>query len=262
MAVPLALVARLEEIDLDEVEISNGQLVVQYRGGLMPLLPLRADGEISRTGRQSAIVFADRDRSMGLLVDEIVDIVEDRLSIELTTERPGMLGSAIIDGEATDIVDTSYYLTQAYGDWFVPHGGETTTVEQSRRKRRVLLIDDSAFFRNLLSPLLSVAGYAVTTVETADRAMDLYEDGRDFDIILSDIELPGMNGFEFAQAVRASERWSHVPLIALSAYTSIDHLQRGHEVGFDDYVGKFDRDTLLRTLETTLYPELAGADED
>jgi two-component system chemotaxis sensor kinase CheA len=262
MAVPLALVARLEEIDLDEVEISNGQLVVQYRGGLMPLLPLRADGEIARTGRQSAIVFADRDRSMGLLVDEIVDIVEDRLSIELTTERPGMLGSAIIDGDATDIVDTSYYLTQAYGDWFVPHGGETTTLAQSRRKSRVLLIDDSAFFRNLLSPLLSVAGYSVTTVDSADRAMELYEEGRDFDIILSDIELPGMNGFEFAQAVRASERWSHVPLIALSAYTSIDHLQRGHDVGFDDYVGKFDRDTLLRTLETTLYPELANVDEE
>jgi len=261
MAVPLALVARLEEIALDDVEISNGQLVVQYRGGLMPLLPLRADGEIAKTGRQSAIVFADRDRSMGLLVDEIVDIVEDRLSIELTTERPGMLGSAIIDGEATDIVDTSYYLTQAYGDWFVPHSGDTTTVEQSRRKRRVLLIDDSAFFRNLLSPLLSVAGYAVTTVETADRAMELYEEGRDFDVILSDIELPGMNGFEFAQAVRTSERWAEVPLIALSAYTSIDHLQRGHDVGFDDYVGKFDRDTLLRTLETTLYPELAEIDE-
>jgi len=255
MAVPLALVARLEEIDLEEVEISNGQLVVQYRGGLMPLLPLRADGEISKTGRQAAIVFADRDRSMGLLVDEIVDIVEDRLEIELTTERPGMLGSAIIDGEATDIVDTSYYLTQAYGDWFVPRGGETTTVAQSRRKRRVLLIDDSSFFRNLLSPLLSVAGYSVTTVESANRAMELYEQGKDFDIILSDIELPGMNGFEFAQAVRASERWAGLPLIALSAYTSIDHLQRGRVVGFDDYVGKFDRDTLLRTLESALNPE-------
>ncbi|UCH73563.1 MAG: chemotaxis protein CheW [Rhodospirillales bacterium] len=261
MAVPLALVARLEEIALEDVEISNGQLVVQYRGGLMPLLPLRADGEIAKTGRQSAIVFADRDRSMGLLVDQIVDIVEDKLSIELTTERPGMLGSAIIDGAATDIVDTSYYLTQAYGDWFVPHSGDTTTVEQSRRKCRVLLIDDSAFFRNLLSPLLSVAGYAVTTVETADRAMELYEAGRDFDVILSDIELPGMNGFEFAQAVRSSERWAEVPLIALSAYTSIDHLQRGHDVGFDDYVGKFDRDTLLRTLEATLYPELAQIEE-
>ena len=261
MAVPLALVARLEEIDLGDVEISNGQLVVQYRGGLMPLLPLRSDGEISKTGRQSAIVFADRDRSMGLLVDEIVDIVEDNLAIELTTERPGMLGSAIIDGEATDIVDTSYYLTQAYGDWFVPVAGETTTVEQSRRKRRVLLIDDSAFFRNLLSPLLSVAGYAVTTVETADLAMELYENGKDFDIILSDIELPGMNGFEFAAAVRASERWADVPLIALSAYTSIDHLQRGRDVGFDDYVGKFDRDTLLRLLEDTLYTETVSAGE-
>jgi two-component system chemotaxis sensor kinase CheA len=121
---------------------------------------------------------------MGLLVDEILDIVEDRLEIELTTERPGMLGSAIIDGEATDVVDTSYYLTQAYGDWFVPHGGETTTVAQTWRKRRVLLVDDSAFFRNLLSPLLSVAGYAVTTVESADRALELYEKGMDYDIIL------------------------------------------------------------------------------
>lgn len=166
-----------------------------------------------------------------------------------------MLGSAIIDGEATDIVDTSYYLTQAYGDWFVPEMGETTTVAQSRRKMRILLIDDSAFFRNLLSPLLSVAGYAVTTVETADRAMELYEEGRDYDMILSDIELPGMNGFEFAAAVRASERWADVPLIALSAYTSIDNLERGREVGFDDYVGKFDRDTLLRTLENTLHPQ-------
>ena len=116
-------------------------------------------------------------------------------------------------------------------------------------------------FRNLLSPLLSVAGYAVTTVETADRALELYEEGRDFDVILSDIELPGMNGFEFAQAVRSSERWADIPLIALSAYTSIDHLQRGHDVGFDDYVGKFDRDTLLRTLENMLYPELADIDE-
>jgi len=81
----------------------------------------------------------------------------------------------------------------------------------------VLLVDDSPFFRNLLTPLLSVAGYDVTAVETASEAMALCEAGEDFDVIVSDIEMPGMSGFEFAQAVRHGSRWQHVPLVELAA---------------------------------------------
>ena len=66
------------------------------------------------------LVFTDGDRSMGLMVDEIVDVVEDRLNIELSGARPGMLGTAVIGGHATDVLDTGYWLTQAWQDWF--HG--------------------------------------------------------------------------------------------------------------------------------------------
>ena len=98
-AVPLALIARLEEIDCESVEYSNGKPLVQYRGRLMPLVPVSEPLDLaSKKGRQPILVFTDGDRSMGLVVDEIVDIIEDRLEIELGSDKPGIFGSAVIAG--------------------------------------------------------------------------------------------------------------------------------------------------------------------
>jgi two-component system chemotaxis sensor kinase CheA len=249
-AVPLGLVARLEEIDSKEIEFSTGRPLVQYRGKLMPLVPIDPHFELKREGLQPLLVFSDQNRSMGLLVSDILDIVEDTLNIELGSERPGTLGSAIIAGRATDVIDTGYYLMQAYEDWFTTQ--EADVEAQLERAKRVLLVDDSPFFRNLLTPLLAVAGYNVSAVESADEALALYEHGEDFDIIVSDIEMPGTNGFDFARLVRESERWHSVPMVALSSHTSRRDLDRGREVGFNDYIAKFDRDALLNSISASL----------
>ena len=254
-AVPLALIARLEEIDLSKVEASNDQQVVQYRGQLMPLLQMEGAEPLGSEGRQPVLVFSDRDRSMGLVVDEIVDIVEDRVNIELTNDRDGYVGSAVIAEKATDIVDVGYYLSRSFRDWF---GGEARESFGDRGRNRILLVDDSPFFRNLLSPLLSVAGYDVIAVESAGEALKLCESGEDFDIIVSDIEMPGMTGFESAEKVKNDTRWRDVPLVALSAFATARDLERGREVGFKDYVAKNDRDALLNTLQDTL-AEVRGA---
>ncbi|MTI08569.1 hybrid sensor histidine kinase/response regulator [Curvivirga aplysinae] len=248
-AVPLALIARLEEIDFDKVEFTNGQALVQYRGNLMPLVPISRDYEMPTTGKKPTLVFSDRERSMGLVVDEILDIVEDRLNVELSAEKEGMVGSAIINGQASEVIDTGYYLTQAFSDWF---GAETEALGAEASKRRVLLVDDSAFFRNLLSPILSVAGYDVTTAESADNALHMCESGSDFDVIVSDIEMPGMNGFEFCSTLRQESRWASTPVIAMTSHTSPGDLEHGREVGFTDYVAKHDRDGLLQALAETL----------
>lgn len=249
-AVPLALVARLEEVDCSAVEHSYGKPVVQYRGQLMPLVTVNTGYEIPEEGRQPVLVFSDRDRSMGLVVDEIVDIVEDRLKVELKADKPGVIGTAIIGERATDVIDTGYYLTQAFGDWFGNPDESAPSLESG--KKRVLLVDDSPFFRNLLTPLLSVAGYQVTAVDGADQALHMREQGAAFDAIISDIEMPGMDGFAFAEAVRADNRWSGTPMVALSSHATQRDFERGREVGFDDYVTKFDRDALLETLKATL----------
>ena len=86
----------------------------------------------------------------------------------------------------------------------------------------------------MLTPLLTVAGYDVTTVESANQALELCEGGEQFDIIVSDIEMPGMNGFDFARAVKDSDRWSRTPIVALSSHASSRDLDRGRAAGFTD----------------------------
>jgi two-component system chemotaxis sensor kinase CheA len=253
-AVQLSLIARLEEIDLAQIEYSNERPVVQYRGKLMPIVTIDQTAP-SGEGRRPILVFADKDHIMGLVVDEIVDIVEEELKIELTIDRPGLVGSAVIAGKATDVIDAGYYVNQTYSDWF----GKPTLAMESQSQaesseggKRLLLVDDSPFFRNMLTPLLAAAGYAVTTADSGDHALQICASGEDFDIIVSDIEMPGMNGFEFASAVRSDSRWQSTPLVALSAHASQKDIDRGRAAGFSDYVPKFDREALLATLSEAI----------
>ncbi len=243
-AVPLSLIARLEETDATTIEFSDGKPVLQYRGKLMPLVTIDPSYAIRSEGRQSILVFADRNRNMGLLVDEIVDIVEERLEVEMNNVRPGMVGSAIISGKATDVIDTAHYLSLAFGDWF----GKSDSPFGQTQSRRLLLVDDSPFFRNLLQPILSVAGYEVTTADTGTQALAMCEAGRDFDIVVSDIEMPGMSGFEFAEALRKIERFRETPVLALSSHTHPQDIERARRVGFTDFIPKLDREGLLASL--------------
>jgi len=243
-AVPLGLVARLEDIERTKIENSGGRPVVQYRGKLMPLVGMDGgfSGSAGEGDRQPLLVFSEGLRAMGLIVDEIVDVVEDRLEIELGSDRPGFLGSAVIAGKATDVIDTGFWLKQAYPDWFVGPSA------QPQGAARILVVDDSAFFRQLVGPMLKAAGYAVTSVPGPNQALKLREQGVLFDAIVTDIEMPDMNGFVLAQTIRSGGPWAQLPLIALTGHASPDAIERGREAGFTDYVAKFDRDALIATI--------------
>ena len=253
LAVPLGLVARLEDIPRERIEISCGSPVTQYRGKLMPLVAF-SDGLDMEKSRQSVLVFNDGDRSMGLMVDEIVDVVEDRLQIELSGARPGLLGTAVISGHATDVIDTGYWLTQAWQDWF--HGDHQP--DQPDSGRRVLVVEDSDFFRQLLTPMLGAAGYQVTAVPSALEALRLREAGAVFDVIVSDITMPDMDGLDFARTVRASGPWTELPMIALSARTEPSDVEAGRDAGFTDYVAKFQREALIASLKQCLAEPVMG----
>ena len=244
-AVLLSLVTRLEEIDARTIEHSSGRPLVQYRGQLMPLVPINEDVPIKSEGAQPLLVFTDEGRSMGLLVDEIVDIVEETLSIELASQRPGILGSAVIKGRATEVVDIAHYLPLAFEDWLGWKGRRS-----KRAPRQLLLVDDAPFFRNMLAPVLKAAGYSVTAVASAADALALLgEDGRHFDIVITDIEMPDMDGFELTAALRRNPSTANLPIIGLSSFVSAEAIERGRRVGLDDYIAKFDQQGLIAALK-------------
>ncbi|WMT73696.1 hybrid sensor histidine kinase/response regulator [Bradyrhizobium sp. Ash2021] len=242
-AVPLGLVTRLEEISTDKIELSNGRYMVQYREQLMPLVQMHGVN-VQTAGSQPILVFADDGRSMGLVVDEIIDIVEERLHIEVAGSGEGILGSAVIKGQATEVIDVGHFLPMAFADWFSRKEMRPAATAQS-----VLLVDDSAFFRNMLAPVLKAAGYRVRVAPNAQEGLTALRSGQVFDVVLTDIEMPDMNGFEFAEVIRADQHLSTMPIIALSSMVSPAAIERGRQAGFHDYVAKFDRPGLIAALK-------------
>jgi two-component system chemotaxis sensor kinase CheA len=242
-AVPLGLVTRLEEIATDKIELSNGRYMVQYRDQLMPLVQMNGVN-VQTQGSQPILVFADDGRSMGLVVDEIIDIVEERLHIEVAGQADGILGSAVIKGQATEVIDVGHFLPMAFADWFSRKEMRASSTAQS-----VLLVDDSAFFRNMLAPVLKAAGYKVRVAVNAQEGLAALRSNQNFDVVLTDIEMPDMNGFEFAETIRADHNLSAMPIIALSSLVSPAAIERGRQAGFHDYVAKFDRPGLIAALK-------------
>jgi two-component system chemotaxis sensor kinase CheA len=242
-AVALSLVARLEEIDVANIEHADGRALMQYRGQLIPILTINDTCSLCAEGRQPMLIFADGEHTLGIAVDEIVDIVEDRLVITQPGQKPGVLGSAVVAGKATEILDVGHYLEKCVLGW----GGKST--QKGAPPKHILLVDQNPFFRNMLLPMLSVAGYRVTTAESVDEVRKLREEGHEFDVIVSDAEIPTAEGLNFASTLKEGELWRDTPVVALTASPSAVH---DVNEGFSGCVAKFDRTALLDTLSQTL----------
>jgi two-component system chemotaxis sensor kinase CheA len=111
----------------------------------------------------------------------------------------------------------------------------------------------------MLGPVLKAAGFNVTTCASATEAMRRLGEGERFDVIVSDIEMPVVNGFELAEMLRRDPRFKHTPIIALSALCTPASIERGRQSGFDDYVAKFDRPGLIATLKEITSTDLGIA---
>ncbi|WP_046867324.1 hybrid sensor histidine kinase/response regulator [Microvirga massiliensis] len=241
-AIPLSLVSRLEEVDATAVEWLGERPYLQYRGRLMPLVPADENLAVKREGMQAIIVFADGERSMGLTVEEIVDIVDDSLDIELVAGRPDLVGSSVVRGRATEIVNLAHFLPLAHDDWMRPSSRAAASA------RSVLLVDDSDFFRDMLVPVLKASGYRVHPASSADHALQLISRGLQPDVLVTDLDMPERDGFHLVESLRADPRFSDLPVIALASGVSRDTVQHGHKLNVTEFVAKFDRSGLLSAL--------------
>ena len=116
----------------------------------------------------------------------------------------------------------------------------------------MLVVDDNAFFRQMLVPTLGAAGYEVSAADGAEEALRLRDSGRMFDAIISDIDMPDMDGLAFARTVRAGGAWADMPMVALTARAEPRDVDAGRAAGFTDYVTKSRREDLTQALRACL----------
>jgi len=179
-AVPVSLITRLEDIDASAIEIVDGRHVVQYRGRLLPLAHAAGPGAFRTEGRQPVLVFVEDGRSAGVAVDAILDVVEEALDLELGSDRPGVIGSAIVQGAATEMLDIAWFMERAWD------GAPQRSAKARAARPAVLLVDADAFSRRMLAPLLAAAGYDVTVASGLHEARDAAQMGARYDVLVGD----------------------------------------------------------------------------
>lgn len=244
-AVPLSLVTRLEEIDGSSIEFASGKPLVQYRGKLMPLVLANDELKLNREGLQPLVIFSDGARTMGLAVESIVDIIEEHVDIEFATHEAGVLGSVVLGGRATEMIDLAHYLPQAYPDWLT---GQPAPV--SRGSRNILLVEQSDFIREMLAPVIKAAGFNPVCCANATEAIAQLSGPQIFDSIIVDIENPGSEGFRIVEQARQDSRHAQARLIGMASVAHPDLVERSHAAGLRVLVAKFDRHNLMLALRT------------
>lgn len=248
-AVPLELIARLEEIEVKDIEIAGVDPVVQYRGDLMRLVTL-GDFHLPSTTIVNVIVFSYDRKNIGLIVDSIIDIVEAPYDIKLGSKDESCLGSMVIEGKTTDIVDVAKLLADLVEEAINTHGKKGKTKGEISN---LLLVEDSPFFRNIAEPFLAAAGYNVITAEHGKEALEIIAKRPNyFHAIITDIEMPVMNGFDFAIECKKSPSASHLPIVAYTASLSPVTAERCKEIGINECILKTDRPRLLTAISSLL----------
>jgi two-component system chemotaxis sensor kinase CheA len=251
-AAPLNLVERIERITSSSIELVGGKKVVQYRGGTLPLYELSQVanvGILPEREQQEIIVFKVKNRELGLMVTPPVDAVEVSLEIDDSTLKQACInGSMIIEGHTTLLVDIFGLVKELNPDWFEEEKAAAAEMTEDGQKV-ILFAEDSAFFRNQVKGFMAEEGYKVITAEDGAIAWDLLNKHKDeIDLIVTDLEMPNMDGFELTERVKNHPEFSHYKVIALTSLASDAHVAQGEKVGIDAYEIKLDRENLMKVI--------------
>lgn len=256
---PTHSVRRVLRIRPGDVESVEGREVLRLNGeitGLARLSPLlglpEVPSNLAEDRAPCALIVEAANRRLALLVDEIVaeqEVLVKGLGRQLARVRH-IAGAAVLGTGALvpilyvpDLVHTA-----SHGD--APAGPAQTPCGAEKRTINVLLAEDSITARTLLKSILETAGYRVfPTVDGAEAWATLRTNA--IDLVVSDIEMPRMNGFELTARIRADQELGRLPVILVTALESREDRERGIEAGANAYIVKssFDQSNLFEAIQ-------------
>ncbi|PID72820.1 MAG: hybrid sensor histidine kinase/response regulator [Desulfobulbus propionicus] len=247
--VPLNQVERVEKIKSTDIEEVGGRRVMQYRGGSLPLISIDEVAMVHPLDDREdylVIVFHLAGRDIGLLATGPVDAVETSTDIDdITLKQTGIMGSAIIDGNTTMLIDIFEIVQTINPQWFEELKIEEQFGEETEAPT-VLIVEDSNFFRNQVKGYLEEVGFSVLEGEDGVEAWNIIEQQyENIALVVTDIEMPNMDGFELTEKIKQHPTYSSLPVIALTTLAADEDVERGRAVGIDEYHIKLDKERLM-----------------
>lgn len=258
-ALPSANVVRLVRTRLDSLGSIEGRPVLLGMGPPIPVTGLADIFGVRRPDRSASdkvllVVVEVSDQRLALVVDELIaeqEVVAKGMGARVRRVRHFTGATVLPTGEIALIVSIPEVIATGIG---APAAPVITTAAGTKAvARRLLVADDSVTTRTLEKTVLEAAGYEVITASDGAEAWHLLQE-RGADLVISDVEMPRMDGFMLAEAIRGSRQFRDVPVILLTALDNERDRARGLEVGADAYLVKsaFDQTKLLETVAQLL----------
>ena len=249
-ALPLALISRLDKVKAEDLKIVGGKEVILYKNKVIPVIRLENYLPIQGTPIQdeyNLLFFSERDKTCAILCSKIVDTIETTLDVEVDLYvQPGILGHRIINNKTILFLDI-YNIIEMYDpEWFI------VKREEPEEVMTILLAEDSPFFQNMIRNYLVQAGFEVEIAGNGEEALQKLKGGLRPALIISDIEMPVMNGFEFIKNVREIPEYRDIPIMVLTSLTGEDVKKKVFDLGANAYEVKLEREKVLRTIEELL----------
>ena len=258
---PSANVERVARVERQAIHTVENRQTMVFEGRpislvrLADVLRMKTTGACQTQDKTSVqvIILGFAEKRIAFTVDEVVqekEVLVKPLGSQLSRIKNISGATVLANGKVAPILNVSDLLKSVAKNGSSYGAGETTLPE---KRFSVLVVEDSITARTLLKHILESAGYHVqTAVDGLDGLTRLKE--RDFDIIVSDVEMPRMNGFEFTARIRSDKKFSELPVILVTALEARDDRERGIDVGASAYIVKssFDQSNLLEVIERLL----------
>lgn len=253
---PVTNVVRIERARGEDMGWVGGSLVVPVDGRPIPVVPvatLLGLPEQRGSGSGTVVVVGSAERRTALAVESLLGVQEVVIKpLPWPFARVGGTAGAatLASGEVVMILNAADLTRPGYAAAPGGPATEASAVDGAPpRQATVLVVDDSAVTRTLEKGILEAAGYQVRVAPDGAAALDLLQ-REACDLVVTDIEMPRLDGFSLTARVRADDRLGDLPVVLVTSLDSEDDRRRGVEVGADAYIvkGAFDQDRLLETI--------------
>lgn len=258
-AIPMDTINTVLRKNEKEILDNKGQKSIIFQEKTIPLCNLSNILNIEETcsckNKETILVLESDDKIVALCVDKLIgdqEILHKKLSAPLYKLKNISGITTLVSGEVCLILNISDILNIATNP--TKKISSTSTAKQNNSAYRILLVDDSITTRTMEKNILTKVGYNVEIAENPIEAFDQMKETR-FDLIISDVEMPEMNGFEFLENLKNNEMYSEIPVVMLSSLISVEKKKRAMDLGAEKYLVKseFNQDELQETISNILH---------